>query len=118
LKNSANYNILKYRYKHLFKGDIEANPGHWMIGFSARYNSFMENIDAVFESDFTIPGVRNYREKHNYGDWVFDMRIGYRVTSQFRFSMIVRNLFNHEYMGRPADMQPPRNYTLQLNMKF
>ena len=118
LRNSANFNILKYRYKHLFKGDIEVNPGKFMIGFSARYNSFMENIDAVFESDFTIPGVKDYREKHNYGDWVFDMRLGYRVTTQFRFSLIVRNLFNHEYMGRPADMQPPRNFTAQLNMKF
>lgn len=118
LKNSANYNILKYRYKHLFKGDIEFNPGNFMIGLSSRYNSFMENIDAVFESDATIPGVKDYREKHYYGDWVFDFRIGYRVTQNFRFTVIVRNLFNHEYMGRPADMQPPRNYTLQLNMRF
>jgi len=118
LKNSANYNILKYRYKHLFKGDIEFNPGHLMIGLSSRYNSFMENIDAVFESDATIPGVKDYREKHYYGDWVFDFRIGYRVTEHFRFAVIVRNLFNHEYMGRPADMQAPRNYTLQLNMRF
>ena len=118
LKNSANYNILKYRYRHLFKGDIEFNPGKFMIGLSSRYNSFMENVDAVFESDATIPGVKHYREKHYYGDWVFDFRIGYRITEQFRFAVIVRNMFNHEYMGRPADMQPPRNYTLQLNMKF
>jgi iron complex outermembrane receptor protein len=118
LKNSANFNILKYRYKHLFKGDLEVNPGKFMFGVSARYNSFMENVDAVFESDATLPGVQNYRERHDYGDWVFDMRLGYRITSQFRFSFITRNLFNHEYMGRPADMQPPRNYTLQLQMRF
>ncbi len=118
LKNSANYNILKYRYKHLFKGDVEVNPGKVMLGLSARYNSFMENIDAVFESDFTIPGVKHYREQHDYGDWVFDLRVGYRVTEQFRISFITRNLFNHEYMGRPADMQPPRNYALQLNIRF
>jgi outer membrane cobalamin receptor len=118
LKNSANYNILKYRYKHLFKGDIEINPGKFMLGLSARYNSFMENVDAVFESEFTLPGVKHYREKHYYGDWVFDMRMGYRITEQFKLSFIVKNLFNHEYMGRPADMQPPVNYALQLQMKF
>lgn len=118
LKNSANYNILKYRYRHLFKGDIEFNPGKFMIGVSSRYNSFMENIDAVFESDFTIPGVRAYRERHDYGDWVFDLRTGYRVTEHFRFGVLVRNLFNHEYMGRPADMQPPRTYNIQVSMKF
>jgi outer membrane receptor protein involved in Fe transport len=117
LKNSANYNILKYRYKHLFKGDVEVNPGAWMVGMSARYNSFMENIDAVFESDF-LPGVKHYRDMHDYGDWVFDLRVGYRVTKQFRVSVITRNLFNHEYMERPADMQPPRNYALQLNIKL
>lgn len=89
-----------------------------MIGFSTRFNSFMENIDAVFESDATIPGVKNYREQHDYGDWVFDLRLGYRVTEHFKFSLIVRNLFNHEYMGRPADMQAPRNYAIQMNMKF
>lgn len=118
LKNSANYNILKYRYKHLFKGDIEVNPGKFMLGFSARYNSFMENIDAVFESDATLPGVKHYREIHDYGDWVFDARFGYRITTQFKLSMIIKNVFNHEYMGRPADMQPPINYALQLQMKF
>lgn len=51
-----------------------------MIGVSTRYNSFMENIDAVFESDFTIPGVRTYRERHDYGDWVFDLRTSSTVS--------------------------------------
>ena len=118
LKNSANYNVLKYRYRHLFKGDIEFNPGSFMIGLSSRFNSFMENVDAVFESDYTIPGVKHYRTIHDYGDWVFDLRLGYRVTQQFRLAVIVKNMFNHEYMGRPADMQPPRSYTLQLNIKL
>lgn len=114
--NSANFNILKYRYKQLFKGDIEINPGLWMFGISARYNSFMENIDKAFEQ--LIPGVKSYREEHNEGDWVWDLRAGYRITDQFRFSVIVRNLLNHEYMGRPADMQPPRSYTLQLGIRL
>jgi len=118
LKNSADYNILKYRYRHLFKGDLELNPGKFMVGISSRFNSFMENIDAVFESEATIPGVKHYRSMHDYGDWVFDCRLGYRVTEQFRVAVIVKNMFNHEYMGRPADMQPPRSYVMQLNIKF
>ncbi len=78
----------------------------------------MGNVDDVFESEFTIPGVKHYRTIHDYGDWVFDCRIGLRVTQQFRAALIVQNVFNHEYMGRPADMQPPRSYVIQLNMKF
>jgi outer membrane receptor protein involved in Fe transport len=116
LKNSADYNVLKYRYRHTFKGDLEVNPGHFMLGISTRYTSFMENIDKLFES--LIPGVGEYREKHDYGDWVFDLRTGYRFNDLFRFSIIVKNLFNHEYTGRPADMQPPRNVTLQFSFTF
>jgi iron complex outermembrane receptor protein len=118
VKNSANYNVLKYRYRHTFKGDIEFNPGDFLAGMSVRYNSFMENVDAVFESDGTIPGVKHYRTIHDYGDWVVDLRLGYRVTSHFRFLLNVKNLFNHEYMGRPADMQPPRSYTIQFDMRI
>ncbi len=116
LKNSANYNILKYRYRHLFKGDVEFDPGNWMFGFSTRYNSFMENVDAVFES--LIPGVNHYRTKHDYGDWVFDLRVGYRLDKSIMVSFICNNVFNHEYMSRPADMQPPRNYALRFSFNY
>jgi iron complex outermembrane receptor protein len=78
----------------------------------------MENIDAVFESPATIAGVQHYREKHDYGDWVFDLRTGYRISEMFRISLIIKNLFNHEYMERPADMQAPRSFTMQLSFHF
>jgi iron complex outermembrane receptor protein len=116
VENSADFNILKYRYRRVFKMDMEANPGKWILGGSVRYNSFMDNIDKFFEE--TIQGLRSYREIHNYGDWVFDFRTGYQINKNFRIMLIVRNLFNHEYMGRPADMQPPRSFTMQLSAKF
>lgn len=116
LKNSANYNILKYRYKHTFKADAEVRPGRFSFGLSARYNSFMENIDAVFES--LIPGVEDYRSRHDYGDWVFDGRFGYSFTGNVDFWFICDNLFNHEYMGRPADMMPPRTYTFKISFHY
>ena len=59
------------------------DPGKFMFGISCRFNSFMENIDAVFEE--LIPGVKNYRKKHDYGDWIFDMRIGYRISKELRY---------------------------------
>jgi len=116
VKNSANYNILKYRYKHLFKADVELNPGKFMFGMSVRYNSFMENIDAIFED--LIPGVKNYRELNNNGDWVFDLRFGYRLSKNVKFMFISDNVFNHEYMGRPADMRPPRSYTFKITFNY
>ncbi|MEP7168784.1 MAG: TonB-dependent receptor, partial [Bacteroidota bacterium] len=115
--NSVNYNVLKYRYKHTFKGDAEATfINHIIFGFSVRYTSYMENIDRAFNA--LIPGVKHYREHHTYGDWVFDNRIIFKLTDQIDLGLITKNLFNHEYMGRPADLQPPRSFTVQARIKF
>lgn len=115
-KNSANYNILKYRSRHTFKGDMEVQVKKFSLGISSRFTSFMENIDEVFNT--FIPGVRDYRYEHDYGDWVFDGRIAYSPDEKFRISFITKNIFNHEYMGRPADMQPPRSFVLQFSLNY
>lgn len=86
------------------------------LGMSMRYYSFMESIDKIFE--LRIPGVMHYRDNHHYGDWLFDARVGYNFSNQLKLAFIIKNLFNHEYMGRPADMQPPRSFTFQLSLKI
>ena len=42
--------MLKYRYKHIAKTDIEIVYKDISIGGSMRYNSFMKNIDKIFTS--------------------------------------------------------------------
>ena len=117
--NTVTYNILKYRYRQQFKGDIEITfIGHFMLGASARYNSFMENIDRLFTIDFFIPGVKHFRETHPDGDWVFDGRIFYKFLIHYDIGLIVKNAFNREYVGRPADMQAPRSFVVQARAKF
>jgi outer membrane receptor for ferric coprogen and ferric-rhodotorulic acid len=49
---------------------------------------------------------------------VFDANAGYQATKNVRVSVIVKNMFNHEFMGRPADMQPMRTFTMQVGMVF
>jgi outer membrane receptor for monomeric catechols len=116
--NSANYNVLKYRYKHVFKGDAEATFFNvFLFGVSVRYTSYMENIDGYAFNTF-IPGIEHYRSIHTAGDWVLDNRIIFKVTKEMDLGFITKNVFNHEYMGRPADMQPPRSFTLQARIKF
>jgi outer membrane cobalamin receptor len=116
-RNSANYNVLKYRFRHMAKADVQATVmKHVDFGMSMRYYSFMESIDKVFEKQ--IPGVEHYRDHHHYGDWIFDARISYRFSNELKVALIVKNLFNHEYMGRPADMQPPRSFAFQVNLKM
>lgn len=116
LKNTANYNILKYRYRRLLKADVETGFLNFTAGISVRYNSFMENIDQVF--NFLIPGVARYRENNQKGDWVFDARVFYSFLKHFDIGIIIKNLTNEEYLSRPADMQPPRSFVAQVRVKW
>jgi outer membrane cobalamin receptor len=116
LANSSTENVLKYRYRTMFKLDTETSYKKIYAGFSARYYSFMENIDKTFE--VAIPGVKNFRDTHDTGDWVFDARAGYRYNEKITLSAIVKNVSNREYATRPADVQAPRTFALQLGVKF
>lgn len=120
-------NTLKYRFKHLVKADIEATWKNISVGFTARYNSFMSNIDRTFVEGIGVPdgtvieilpGLKEYRAEHNKGSLVFDARIGYSFLEHYRVGFVVNNLLNNEYDTRPGDIQAPRSYVLQLQLKF
>lgn len=119
-------NMLKYRFNHLAKLDLQATYKKFSLGFSARYNSFMSNIDLMFVNpiltengaQYILPGLYEYRKKFNKGSLVFDTRFMYSITKEFKLNMIVNNIFNAEYVSRPADVQAPRNFILQLQYAF
>jgi iron complex outermembrane receptor protein len=115
--------MLKYRFRHLAKADIEVNYNKLSLGVSCRYNSFMSNIDKVFEeqiagSTYILPGLKEYRQKYNKGNLVVDARIAYKFNEKVRLSLIGNNIFNAEYTSRPGDIQPPRNIAVQAQIKF
>ncbi len=135
LNNNPNYtiqhsdsgtNMLKYRFKHLAKADIEGNYKKYSLGASCRYNSFMTNIDKVFLADldptnnelYVLPGLPEYREKFNQGSLVFDLRAGFKLNDEIRVAFLVNNLLNQEYTSRPADIQPPRTFLLQVQAEL
>jgi outer membrane receptor protein involved in Fe transport len=119
LVNTSHENILKYRYRHIAKFDGEVSYKKFTFGASMRYNSFMENIDKIFEQAVAVlPGIKSYRERFNQGDLVFDTRMMYQVTERARVSLITNNVFNRENSSRPADVQAPRNFALQVMVKF
>ncbi|MCE3279488.1 MAG: hypothetical protein K0S44_1679 [Bacteroidetes bacterium] len=118
-KATTQENILKYRYEHTAKGDVELTYKKIGFGVSCRYNSFMKNIDRFFVEEISgIKGVKKYRENNRNGDTVFDGRISYQINKTAKFAFIVNNVFNYEYMGRPADIQAPRSYAVQVTLKF
>ncbi len=115
-------NVLKYRYFHSLKADFQLDFKGVSTGISVIYLSRMINIDKAFEDLFgdgpgvgieLLPGLYEYRQKHNKGSMVFDYRISWNINESSKLSLVVKNLFNTEYMGRPGDIRPPRNISLQ-----
>ncbi len=118
---------LKYRFNHLAKADIEAKWKGVSVGFSARYNSFMSNIDRTFVEGVSVggaepvqilTGLKEYREENNDGALVFDARLGYEFKKHYRVGLAINNLLNREYVTRPGDVQAPRSFIMQLQVKF
>ena len=123
--SDINGNLLKYRNKHLLKFDIQADTEHMSFGVSARYNSFMRNVDGIFESDvFNGPGalidfgITDSRQKFLDGDLIFDTRFSVKINSNITISAIIDNFYNVEYQFRPAYIGPPRTFTFKLTAKI
>ncbi|MAO71428.1 MAG: hypothetical protein CMD02_02830 [Flavobacteriales bacterium] len=119
--SSSDTSVLKYRYKHVAKCDVEINYKKYSLGSSLRYNDFMKNIDLAFTDPIIgtfIPDINEARDKYTNGDFIIDLRTSYQYNDFVKFSLIINNLLNREYMTRPADMQPPRTIAIQCNMKI
>jgi iron complex outermembrane receptor protein len=82
----------------------------------------MENIDEVFLDpifgEMILPGFPDYWAQNNKGYTIMNARILYDVAAFLNVGLILRNLTNTEYMGRPGDIRPPRNITFQLTFRF
>ena len=120
--SSSDPSILKYRYKHIAKIDVELTYKKISFGNSLRYNDFMKNIDKIFTEPILeiigISGINEARQKFKNGDFIVDTRIGYQYSDKIRFGFVVNNLLNREYMTRPATMMPPRTFAFQCSLKI
>ncbi len=114
--------ILKYRRRHLLKTDVEMEFWRMTAGANLQYNSRMINVDQVFIDQLTgnllQPGFPQYWNTHATGYFLADFRLGISILESFRVNAIVRNALNREYLGRPGDIGPPRNITLQARITF
>lgn len=114
-------NLLKYRYQHLAKLDLQFMlKNKYQIGFSLKYNSYMQNIDRVFITlplTFAAPGVERGRNLNLNGDFIIDARLAY-VYRKFTITATVSNILNTEIMSRPADLRPTRLVIIQLGYKL
>ena len=113
---------LKYRRKHSFKLSLNSNYDKYDFGFIFYASSRMLNIDDVFLNELTrediLPGFYEYWNASNKGYIIIDPHLGYAINHNFKLSLAVKNLFNTEYMGRPGDIMPHRNFSLRLSGNF
>lgn len=116
LSSSTDKNILKYRIANSIKADIEAPIHKYLtLGCSYQYNSHMEAIDGIFN---LIPGVYVFRQEHNKGFHLLDVRAGLNLTPKWDMWFILKNATNALYSMRPARLESPRNFTVRMNLKM
>ena len=111
-------NLLKYRYVHTAKMDLQGSWKAWTLGSSLRYNSFMSNIDAIFTDPLIaifVPGVADSRYQLNRGDFFVDVRLNTRLSKQLTLQMGITNALNRLASPRPALLGEPRTYSIQLS---
>jgi len=118
--------ILKYRYLHSVKIDFDVTFNFFTLGIGMTYNSNMVNIDKAFEGELIpgitssdlLPGIKAYREEHNNGYFVMNVRGLFDITETQRVGVFVNNLLNTEYMTRPGYIEAPRNIAVQYSLTF
>lgn len=112
--------VLKYRFQHIAKIDLQLTYKAFFIGGSCRYYSFVQNIDKVFYlfEPQMKSGIKKYREENDNGTLVFDARIGMNITKKFSAAFVVNNVFNKSYSLRPLKIESPRNFAIRLSLNL
>jgi len=113
---------LKYRRKHSAQLNLSAGWKKLEFSFSLYARSKILSIDDVFLNPLTremiLPGFYDYWQTHNTGYFLMDAGAGFKISDRLDLSVTVKNLTNTEYMGRPGDIQPPRNISLRFSGSF
>ncbi len=113
---------LKFRRKHSGKISVNSDFQKFEFGLSLYAKSNILDIDDVFVNPLTrediLPGFYDYWLENNIGYFLMDYNISYNINQKFKISFMVKNLTNTEYMGRPGDIMPHRNFSLRLTGKL
>jgi iron complex outermembrane receptor protein len=111
--------ILKYRYRHMGKFNIDAqSPEGLTFGAGIRVYSYMEQVDSIFE--LFVPGLAQFRKDFSGPSAIIDLRGGY-LKNGHRFTLQITNITNAFVTIRPAKPEAPRGfmfqYALTINRK-
>ena len=120
--------LLKYRFKHSFKLDVEYKVKGLALGMSARYFSRIENLDrsieefeeATLNTGGTTQGVlyMDYFNTKNNGNLILDARMSYQFKKLHKIALISSNLLNRTFSLRPLKIEPMRTIMLQYSVSI
>jgi len=122
------HDILKYRFLHTFKGDIEFTIKNWAFGTSMRYFSKLVNIDKAIEdfeevtkqSGGSLQPIyyMDYFYTKNNGNFIMDIRLSYEILGKHKIALISNNLINRTYSLVPLQAEEMRTIMLQYSVKL
>ncbi|HMV14920.1 MAG TPA: TonB-dependent receptor [Chitinophagales bacterium] len=127
----ADYNILKYRFRHTFTAMWDIDFKGFGFGTNVQYFSALENYDTIF--DIIGVGIEQFRNttlkknaanlparKRFKGSATWDLRAsyGFGKNSKYTLSFLVNNVLNKEFSLRPGILENNRTYTVRIEMKF
>jgi outer membrane receptor protein involved in Fe transport len=112
-------NILKYRFQHVAKIDLQLTYKRFSVGGDWRYYSYIQNIDTIFYTEDNVAhyGIEKYRQLHHQGTSVVDLRAGVAISRKLKLAFIVNNVVNLSYSLRPLKIESPRTFALRLTLK-
>lgn len=120
--------ILKYRFQHTFKLDVQYGFSKFFVGTSARYFSKMNNLDkSIFEFEQLTKDINSkflppilYEEYYNShgSNIIFDARLGWNINDKNTISVISTNILNRMYSLRPLKAEAMQSITLQYRASF
>lgn len=120
--------ILKYRFLHTLKADVDLEYRNYSTGASIKYFSKIENLDkaiADFERATNAAGgsvqpvkYMDYYYNHNNGNLVIDLRIGYSFSDRHTLALTFNNLTNRWYSLRPLKAEAMRSILLQYSLSL
>lgn len=115
---SENTDLLKYRFRHSANSAFSLSYRKMELSWVMIYTSKIEVIDKFFELGIILPGLKDYRTKHDNGYFNNDFSFSYRINRIFKAGITWRNAANREQMFRPGDLAPPSTILVQLNADF
>jgi outer membrane receptor protein involved in Fe transport len=123
--------ILTYRSLHVARFDIEFYLKKLTIGFTTNVDGYMENIDPILEGkgywgpfvqflggEFLLPGVVSFRENNPRYNWIFDLKMAYKLNDHHNFNFVLSNITNRMYAFRPGRINPLRSFNFRYAFTF